>query len=237
MSMITLPRRQGLFSCVILCLVALDIVLVLSGLIFYPKVIHEGGLIGAGAAAFMVACYGFLALYSPMRIEKTDARLWKGGAALGILGGLWLGGDLLSNYFIYRDGPANSRISLIVYSVYLLLMMGTALWAARLTSRIRSGLLAAMWYVIVAQLIWGFVELAGYYSFGQTQVGLRFIETEMRADFARSSASDFPTFVIGDFFGAMFFHLLLIGLVAGLVFGSTAAGVGKSLAAFQKRGR
>lgn len=226
---------QGPLRRVILSLVVMDIALVLSGLVLYPKVIHEGGLIGAGAAAFMVACYGFLVLYSPMRLERTDARLWKGGAALGILGGLWLGGDLLSNYFIYRDGPANSKISLVVYSVYLLLMMGIALWAARLTSRVRSGLLAAMWYVIVAQLIWGFVELAGYYSFGQTRVGLRFIETEMRADFVRSGTSDFPTFVIGDFFGAMFFHLLLIGLVAGLVFGSTAAGVGKGLAVLGKR--
>jgi hypothetical protein len=141
----------------------------------------------------------------------------------------------VSNYLIYRDGPTNSKISMFVYGVYLLLLVGVAARGGFITRRVRGGLVAAFWHICVAQLIWLFCEFGSYYLLSRTPVGLMFIQTEMGQDFARSGASDFQTFVIGDFFGACFFHLLLIGLVAVALFGSAGAALGKGLAAWRGR--
>ncbi len=234
MSTALLSQNARTFRNVLIALSSADLALVLLALVLYPKVIRSGGLIGASAAAFMVLSYGALALCSPIRPGNADKALWKSGAVMGTIGGFWLGGDLLSNYFVYRDGPTNSRISLVVYGCYVLLLMAVALRGVRWRGRLRDGLIAAAWYVILAQLIWVFAEWAGYYLLAQTPVGVRFIQTEMGADFARSQGNDFETFVVEDLFGATFFHLLLVGLVAGLLFGALAGGIGR---VFFARGR
>ncbi|HEX7432388.1 MAG TPA: hypothetical protein VF326_01925 [Anaerolineaceae bacterium] len=208
-------------------LILLDGALVLLGLALYPSVLQEGGLLGASAAILMVCLYGFLALYSPISIAKVPMQIWRTGAIAGTMGGIWLGLDLLSNYFIYRDGATNSKISLVVYGVYFLLMLVTAIRGSVITKRFVAGLTAALWYVLADQLIWFTVEFSSYYLFSRTAVGTVFIHEEMYADFVRSGGHNFQTFVIGDFFGAGFFHLLLIGLVAVLLVGSIGAGIGK----------
>ena len=219
-----------------LALAIADILLITAGLALFPKVVGQGGLLGAGAASALVAVYGWIAVFSPLRPERVDGQLWKNGVRVGVAGGLWLGLDLLSNYFIYRDGSTNSKISLIVYGVYFLLLVGVAASGARATGRIKSGMVAALWYTLPAQLIWLCSEFACYYLFSRTVIGTRFIETEMHDDFERHGAGgDFQTYVIGDFFGAGFFHLLLIGLVGVLLFGSLGAAIGKVIAALKRR--
>ena len=231
------PSRHRIFRAALLAIVLSDIALVLLGLALYPKVLRQGGLLGAGAAISMVALYGFLALYSPLRFGNVDNRLWKPGVKLGTVGGLVLGLDLLSNYFIYRDGPTNSKISLVIYGFYLLLLLGAAARGGYITRKIKEGLIVTLWYVFIAQLIWFFIEFGAYYLFSRTPIGVKFIQTEMQEDFRRSGEQDFQTFVIGDFFGAGFFHLLLIGLVAALIFGSIGALTGKIVAVLSKGSR
>ena len=208
-------------------LLILDAALVLLGVVLYPSVLQEGGLLGSGAAILMICFYGFLALYSPVSFSKTPSQIWRTAVMIGTIAGIWLGLDLLLNYFIYRDGPTNSKISLVVYGVYFLLLLGTAIRGSAIRKSIKAGLTAALWYVLPAQLIWFAFEFGSYYLFSQTAVGIQFIQTEMQADFIRSGARDFQIFVIGDFFGAGFFHLLLIGLLAVLLFGSIGSVVGK----------
>jgi uncharacterized membrane protein len=213
-------------------LLILDAALDLLGLALYPSVLQEGGLLGSGAAILMICFYGFLALYSPVSLSKTPSQIWRTGGVVGTIAGIWLSLDLLLNYFIYRDGPTNSKISLVVYGVYFLLLLGTAVRGGAIRKSVKAGLTAALWYVLPAQLIWFAFEFGSYYLFSQTTVGIQFIQTEMQADFIRSGARDFQTFVIGDFFGAGFFHLLLIGLLAVLLFGSIGAVVGKYIQRF-----
>jgi hypothetical protein len=215
-------------------LALLDVALVLLGLALVPAVLQAGGLLGASAAALIVCLYAYLGLASPLSLTRVPGQIWRMGAFTGLIGGTWLGLDLLSNYFIYRDGAANSKISLVVYGVYFLLLLGTAIRAGALTKRFRAGLTAAVWYVLTAQLIWFAVEFGAYYLLGRTVVGMQFIQEEMAADFLRSGMQDFPAFVIGDFFGAGFFHLLLIGLIALLLFGSMGALLGKQIASRKK---
>ena len=216
-------------------LALLDIALVLLGLGLYPAVLEEGGLLGASAAILMVCLYGCLALFGPLAMDRVPEKVWGWSASVGLAAGVWLGVDLLSNYFIYRDGPTNSKISLLVYGVYFLLLLSTALRGSQITNRFRDGLTAALWYIIPAQLIWFMVEFGAYYLFAHTPVGEQFIQTEMGADFVRSGGHNFQVFVIGDFFGAGFFHLLLIGLLAVLVIGSAGAGLGKLIGTQRKR--
>jgi hypothetical protein len=224
-----LPTRR-----ILIAVVALDIALVLLGLVLYPSAIQSGGLLGATGAILMVCFLGTLALFSPISIARAHPSLWRTGLLTGTIAGAWLGLDLVLNYFIYRDGPTNSKISLVVYGVYFLLMLGTAVRGALLTKRFRDGLTAGLWFVIAAQLIWFTVEFGAYYLFSRTAVGVQFIQTEMGADFIRSGEANFQSFVISDFYGAGFFHLLLIGLVAVLLIGSIGAGAGRLIASRQK---
>jgi hypothetical protein len=52
-------------------------------------------------------------------------------------------------------------------------------------------------------------------------------------DFARSGMSDFNAFIMEDFMGATFFHLLL-GLVVAAVLGVLGGLLGKAVGRFQK---
>jgi hypothetical protein len=215
-------------------LALLDVALVWLGLALYPAVLQAGGLLGASGATLMVCVYGYLALYSPFSISRTASQVWRPAAAAGALAGIWLGLDLLSNYFIYRDGATNSKISLVVYGVYFLLLLGTAARGSMRAKRFAAGLKAALWFTLAAQLIWFAVEFGAYYLFSHTAVGMQFIQTEMGTDFARSGGNDFQAFAIGDFFGAGFFHLLLIGLLAMLVIGCVGGGISLLAARWRK---
>lgn len=211
---------------VIPAIILANLLLILLGLALYPTVIQQNGLLGVIADTAILLIYGFLALFSPLSVGKARPELLKTSLLLGLISGLCLSTDLVAGYLITHDAQTNANTSLIAYGIFLGLVALSAFLVARRTGRVRSGLVAALWSVIVALLIWFAFEFAAFYLFSSTPSGREFIRLEMEADFARSKATDYPGFVMSDFYGAGFYHLLL-GLILAMLLGSLGGLVGK----------
>lgn len=200
-------------------------VLAVLGLVLHPVVLHEKGLLGCAANLAELAFYSWLAGWSPLS-RSFEARASSLARQMGWGVGVWLGIDLVGNYLVYRSGATNQLISLIVYGVYLAGLVGVAGWAAYSHRSWGTGLRTAFWYVIPAQLTWLVFEFGSFYLLGPTPGGQKFLHEEMAQDMARSGSTNFEAFTMGDFYGAGFLHLLIIGLGVALVLGSAASLVG-----------
>jgi hypothetical protein len=201
----------------VVMLLLVDEALLLLGVLRYPAVLQEGGLLGILAGSVILGVYGFLALFSPIAPGRADPGPVRRGLILGLVGGAGLSIDLVSSYFITRDPSASAAWSLLVYGLFFLLLLCAGVWGAASTGRFKAGFSTALWCMVIALLLWFCAEFAAYYLFAGTEVGAAFIGQEMAADFARSGATDYQGFVLADFYGAGFFHLLLgLGFAAGL---------------------
>lgn len=94
----------------------------------------------------------------------------------------------------------------------------------------RSNVLSGVATAIISSLIWFVAVLTCFYLFYGTERQTQVFRAEGNyEDFRRSGMADFPTFIMEDFLGAGFFHLLLGPLIAGIL--ASAGGiVGKGLA-------
>ena len=209
----------------IMIFVPINIFLLFVGVLQYPPVLGEGGWKGLIAASLIVLLYGWLTLFSPISIGSGDTAVIQKGIMFGILAGVMLSVDLISGYLIH-NGDTSARTSLVAYGLFFILITASAVRGFRQTGKFASGLTAALWCVLVALLIWFCVEFVAYYVFASTPSGMAFIQDEMQLDFARSGATDYQAFVISDFYGAGFFHLLL-GLIIALILGTIGAGIGR----------
>lgn len=206
---------------------AVNFGLVLLGVLLYPTVMNEGGLLGICADIVVLTIYGFLALFSPIALGKINSGLLNRSVLLGLIGGLGLVIDLVSDYLIGPTGDYSATSSLTAYGIFLLLLLISAILAAQQTRKFISGISAAIWSVLTALLLWFFVEFTAFYLFATTPSGTKFIQLEMQTDFERSKSTDFQGFVMSDFYGAGFFHLLL-GLFFACFLGSIGGLIGKA---------
>lgn len=213
-------------------LIGIDMLLLVVGAILYPTSINEGGLLGIVGDVIILLVYGYIALASPLRVDRVGAGVLNLGLVAGAVGALVLCFDLVSSYFVSRDAGASATSSLLSYGFLLVLLLAVAFVGAARTGRIISGLAASVWAIITVTLLWSFCEFAAFYLFGTSGAGAEFVRQEMQADFARSGSTDYPGFVMSDFFGAGFFHPLLLLIFAFLLgFAGAAAGrlVGRRL--------
>ena len=90
---------------------------------------------------------------------------------------------------------------------------------------------------VISSLIWFIAVLVCFYIFFDTERQARVFRAEGNyEDFHRSGMADFNTFVMEDFFGAGFFHLLLGPIVASLL-ASLGGLMGMALARCRKPSR
>ncbi|MFL5298692.1 MAG: hypothetical protein ACJ798_20120 [Phenylobacterium sp.] len=114
-------------------------------------------------------------------------------------------------------------------SVLLLFLVAGAVTAWR-TRRAGAAVLAGFWTALVASLIWYAAVLAVFYAFrgSARQDAVLRAEGDFE-DFRRSGLADLQVFLMGDFLGAGFFHLLLSPLVGAALgaFGALMAAVAR----------
>jgi hypothetical protein len=111
-------------------------------------------------------------------------------------------------------------------SVFGLFFLSALLVTARGKS-IKNGLGVAVMTAMLSAVAWLVCVLLVFYLFrGSPRQALVFAAEGNLEDFARSGMSDFNTFMMEDFLGAGFFHLLLAPLVA-VLFGTLGGLAGK----------
>lgn len=148
--------------------------------------------------------------------------------ALGLLAGAIFTGEMLLEYILL---PAdNARYGYVEFGSVLLLYVIAGVIPAHKKLPFRSSALTGAATATISSLIWFVAVLTCFYLFYGTERQTQVFRAEGNyEDFRRSGIADFATFIMEDFLGAGFFHLLLGPLIAGIL--ASAGGiVGKGLA-------
>jgi hypothetical protein len=175
------------------------------------------------APALAILCiYALIALLAPESMSRKSSLILSNGALFGLIAGVVFAGEIILEYILLPQD--NTSLGLVEFGLVFLLFLLCGLWTALSTRRFSTAVLAAVWSALFASLIWFIAVMVVYYAFhGSPQQFLVFQAEGNYLDFQRSGMANFDLFILQDFFGACFFHLLLDPMAAFL-FGSIGAG-------------
>ena len=205
--------------------VLLGLALVILGRLLVPPT----SLLGLTGAILILVIYGLAGYFGFPRIHPEILTL---AGIFGLMAGAIFAVEILLEYAILPKDNTNWGIIEFgsVFAVYFF----SSLVVAYRRKSIRSGILAAVVSAMLSSVVWLIFALLSFYLFrGTARQEAVFMAEGNYADFARSGMSDFHTFVMEDFLGAGFFHLLLAPIIA-VILGTIGGLLGKGIAHLKK---
>jgi hypothetical protein len=176
-------------------------------------------------AVLILCIYALISFWGAPLLERIQPPVVQLVFALGLACGFVFMAEILLEYgLLPRDNTLFGTVEFgLVFLGYflagLLAFLRTRRWYAALTVAVATSMLAS--------LLWALAILLTFYVFrGTPAQKLVFMAEGNFDDFIRSGMHNFDTFVMEDFFGAIFFHLLL-GPLAALILGALALIPGK----------
>lgn len=210
--------------------VGVNAALVAAGLALFPTTLtySRAGPRSTAGAALVLIVYGLVALLAPAACARRNSSILHWATLLGLAAGGIFAVEMVLEYVLL---PAdNTAYGLVEFGLVFLVFFTAGAIVAWQTRRWRYGVAAAVLTAVIASLIWLAALLVLTYTFKGTDRQVQVFRAEgMYFDFARSGSQDFAAFVMEDFLGAAFFHLLLAPMIAA-VLGAVGALVGKGLA-------
>ena len=203
--------------------IVLAIGLVFLGWILFPTEKAAGML----AAIAILILYGLVGWIVPGKIEGPHPIILSNGTRFGLIAGFIFAGEIILEYVLLpKDNTVYGVIEFAgVFVLYFLAGLSTTVQ----TNSLRKGSASAVWAAIISILMWVIVLLGMFYLFRGTAQQTQVFQAEGNyADFARSGANDFNTFVMEDFMGAVFYHALL-GPISALILGTLGGLTGKGM--------
>ncbi|MEU9885078.1 hypothetical protein [Sphaerisporangium sp. NPDC051011] len=203
--------------------VVAEILLAAFGLVHTPEALGHGGVLALAAVAVAQALCVLMIWRGPLSAGRVPPLALRTGAVTGAVTGVLYGVVGLSEYLSSAVTDASTTVGwVIVIGIVASAVVAAAVATARSRS-MRAGVAAAFYNAIVEYLVWYPFVLVCYYLFRTSTAIDRVWRAEgIYDDFARSGLEDIRVFVLQDFWGAGFFHLIA-GLVIAAVFGTAAA--------------
>ncbi len=221
----TLPQalQQSLLFAVLLALG-----LVLVGRLLVPGI----SLISTTGAVAILLGYGALSSFYPTRLHRRQPVILRFATVFGLGAGAVFAGEIILEYLLL---PAdNSVYGKVEFGLVFLTYFAAGFASAFRTRSVKNAALTSIAAAVVASLLWLIVLLAIFYVFRGSERQTLVLRAEGDyEDFARSRVGDFNVFIMEDFMGATFFHLLLGPVVAGML-GMLGGLLGKLAAALRK---
>ena len=207
-------------------------VLTILGLVSYGLIRFPGTSTRSHVGvAIVLIVYGLMAWRGPVILLRQPRVVVNLLLTLGVLAGAVFAVEVLLEYVLL---PADNTVfGYVEFGLVLLIYFLAGVLVAYLGFPLRSRIIAGAGTAIIASLIWYIAVLACFYVFFGTESQAQVFHAEGEyEDFRRSGMTDFPTFVMEDYLGAGFFHLLL-GPVVAMILASAGGLVGKGLARFR----
>jgi hypothetical protein len=211
--------------------IILDFLLIGLGLVLFPTTLSASsqGWTGLAGAGFILAVYAAASIFIVPAVARKFPRSLRSGLGFGLAAGAIYAIQILIGYLIPLDEQGNASLSMVTYGAFFLLLFLAAAFTALEERSWRAGLLAALWCALVGLVIWACVLLASYYIFLSSVQEARLLEVDQTiSNFHTSGMSDLRAFVMQDYLGGIFFHLVL-GPLFALVFGGIGALAGRAL--------
>jgi hypothetical protein len=195
-------------------------VLVLVGWGLFPHI----SLLGVAGVSLVLLGYAAAGTFGFVRVEPELLRL--AGGVGGLAGLVYISEIILEYVVLPKD---NSSWGLVEFGCVFGLFFLSALLVTARGRSIKKGLGVAVMTSMLSAVAWLVGVLLVFYLLrGSPRQALVLAAEGNFEDFARSGMSDLNTFLMEDFLGAGFFHLLLAPLVA-VVLGTLGALAGKGL--------
>ncbi len=210
------PPLQKVF----LLFVCLGIILVTVGWVLVPST----SFLSLAGAYLILGIYG---LVGSLGFSRVRPELLKWMAVFGLLAGATFAGEILLEYAVLPTD--NTSWGAIEYGSVLTLFFLCGLLVSYQYKSIKSGVISSIMSAMLGSLVWLVFVLLFFYLFrGTARQELVFRAEGNYIDFANSGMADFNTFIMEDFFGAVFFHLLLSPLLAAIL-GTLGSLLGKGI--------
>lgn len=178
----------------------------------------SNGQSGLLASLAILCVYLGVSYFAIKPTAKYNSNILRYAFWIGLLAGLIFALEIILEYVLLPGGEMNSRMGMIEFGSVLFLYFVAGFWGTYQTNKYLASMLTAMWCALIASLIWFTVVLLVYYLFHGTDRQSLILQAEGdMEDFKRSGMSDLDAFVMQDFWGAGFFHLLLGPVVAGIL--------------------
>ncbi len=188
--------------------------------LYRPLLAMPGGLNFVVEPALLLMVYGLLVMWTTARPDPLRQTILQMGTPLGVIGGvLQIVHMLLENLVDF--GAANGAATLLSMLATFVLWGVAGYRAARTTPAIGVGVLAGSWSAVVTMLMTVTFGFALLYS---SIPRLDYVATW--PEFQRSGWRDVHAFSIANTLDSGFSHLL-IGPVAGAIFGGIASIIGR----------
>ncbi len=203
--------------------------LVLLGWILVPTT----DILSIAGPLVILTVYSVLGYFGAPKLDRLNPQILRTASLFGVLAGVIFVSEVLWEYIAL---PAdNTRAGLIEFGSVFGLYFLSGLVVAYRTRQLRQGILTAISGAMLGSLIWLIAVLAVFYIFrGSPQQTQVFRAEGNYEDFARSGMSDFNSFIMEDFMGAGFFHLLL-GPTVATILGTIGGLLGKGLAKLRRQ--
>lgn len=212
-----------------ICAVGLAVLLAGLGLRVFPSALAEwkSTLPGFAAVIIVLCGYALLGAWGAARLERRDPRLLRLALGFGLSAAAIYATEIVLEYVLLpRD---NTRYGGVEFGLVFLCYLTAGFIAALQTRRSRNGLMAAVGAALIATLLWYIVVLSITYAMkGTPQQAAVFRAEGNLEDFAHSGSANFEAWLMQDFLGAGFYHLLLSPIVA-TVLGSVGGFIGRFL--------
>ena len=192
-------------------------VLAAAGLVLYGKLrFPETSVLSLLGAFIVLGLYGLAGWLSPQILSRQPKPVSQVIKRAGLLGGGIFLSEIALEYIVL---PANNTWFGIVefgsvFAVYF--MVGVLLAYQR--APFGAGVVTGVGTAMTSSLLWYIAILVSFYLFLGTERQQQVFRAEGNyVDFQRSGMRDFNTFIMEDFLGAGFFHLLLGPLLAAVL--------------------
>ena len=194
-----------------------------AGLLLDPQALGHGGILGLLGVAVAQAFCLLLLWRGPVSLRVAAPGAVRAGALIGAVAGGLYALEGLSEYLSASVTHASVMIGRVIVGGLVLANVLAGVLGVRRTGTVRGGVTAAVYCAITEYLVWYPSVLICYYAFhGSGQLDRVWRAEGVYDDFARSGMTDIRAFVLQDFWGAGFFHLVA-GLIIAGVFGTLAA--------------
>lgn len=208
--------RRGMFGGVLL-----SVLLIAFGLLRFPGALSSGGAAGVlnlVGDAFILAVYALVGVVGPLAADHVQPNALQQGILFGMALGFWFTAHILIGLLAPLSSSGNATLGLVEFGGLPVLFLLAGVRGTLGSGQIRGGVAAAMWSSIIGTLVWFIVVLLTYYLFIGTSQEARNLEADqVLADFARSGMSDLRAFIMQDYMGGGFFHMLISPIFAALV--------------------
>jgi len=208
--------------------VVLAFCLVFYGFNHFPRT----NLRSLGGAISVLLLYGLIGWKGTHFLMSQPPVVGKAVMIAGLLAGVVFIGEVILEYIVLPKD--NTRFGLVEFGLVFAIYTTAGAYVGYKRFPFRLSVLAGAFSAIIGSLIWFIAILASFYFFFGTDRQSRVFRAEGNYDdFKRSGMTDFPTFIMEDFFGAGFFHLLL-GPILAAILASLGAITGTCLSRLSK---